>query len=169
MAGVEPPLDGGAVVGDAGAEADGRAHDVERDRAAEEAGDLDLQALVLRGQPHGRLLPDHRKLATAAGWRTRECGQKGKGRGRWWYMEGPKEEEKRWCGGTGGRRRRVGRPCSTVLVSNVTVTIFFSPGEVFTCTPQRLHIFLPRLKLIFFCSVFLIYIQRCSVYILYSP
>ena len=63
-AGVEPPLDGGPVVGDAGAEADGRAHDVERDRAAEEAGDLDLQALVLRGQPHGRLLPDHRKLAT---------------------------------------------------------------------------------------------------------
>jgi hypothetical protein len=34
---------------------------------------------VLRGQPHGRLLPHHRKLATAAGGRG-NAARKGKGR-----------------------------------------------------------------------------------------
>ena len=38
VAGVEPALDAGAVVGDSGAEADRGFHDVERDGALEEAG-----------------------------------------------------------------------------------------------------------------------------------
>lgn len=37
VAGVEPRLDAGPIIGDAGAERDGRFHDVQRDWASEEA------------------------------------------------------------------------------------------------------------------------------------
>ncbi|ONK71343.1 uncharacterized protein A4U43_C04F7500 [Asparagus officinalis] len=45
--GVESVLDRPAIVGDAGAEADGGAHDLEGDWAAEEGGGLDFEAELL--------------------------------------------------------------------------------------------------------------------------
>lgn len=41
VAGVEPALDAGAVVGDSGAEADRGFHEIKRNRAREESGNVD--------------------------------------------------------------------------------------------------------------------------------
>lgn len=46
VAGVEPALDAGAVVGDAGGEADGGFHDVEGDGAAEMRGHCEVGIVV---------------------------------------------------------------------------------------------------------------------------
>lgn len=47
VAGVEPALDAGAVVGDAGGQTDGRFHEVERNWATEVSGNSDEEIVLL--------------------------------------------------------------------------------------------------------------------------
>lgn len=50
VAGVEPALDAGAVVGDAGGETDGRFHEVERNWTAEVRGNSDEEIVLDHGE-----------------------------------------------------------------------------------------------------------------------
>jgi len=51
VAGVEPALDAGAVVGDSGAEAHRGFHNIKRNRALEESGNVD--AKIISASYHG--------------------------------------------------------------------------------------------------------------------
>lgn len=53
VAGVEPALDAGAVVGNAGGEADRGFHDIEGYGAAEEAGNRDVEIVSNHGGERG--------------------------------------------------------------------------------------------------------------------
>lgn len=77
VAGVEPALDAAPVVGDAGAQADGGFHDVERDGAAEIGGHCLVEIV-----PHHRCFGERKEV--------REREREGEG-------ETEKSEERRGC------------------------------------------------------------------------
>lgn len=61
---VEPPLDTGAIIGDAGAETDGGLHDVQRDGTSEKAGNRDKQVIP----HHLQLSEKHRRIVQKEQW-----------------------------------------------------------------------------------------------------